>query len=120
MSFYYKCISNVGNDVSEARIELYHDDDMLGSGIFQTSAKDSYDYKKVEIDYIEDKNILKLIPNRIVIIFKSGTKQDLSQSDLKKMFGDNNFITGNTNTTADCMWRGNEFFIDDISLIYDK
>lgn len=36
------------------------------------------------------------------------------------MFGSDSFITGNTNTTADCMWRGNELFIDDISLIYDK
>lgn len=120
LGFYYKCISNVGNDKSEARIELYHDDTLLGSGVFQTEAKGSYEYKEVSVNYSEDINILKLEPNKLVVIFKSGTKDNLSQSDLKKMFGSSGLIGGNTNTTADCMWRGNELFIDDIQLIYDK
>lgn len=120
LGFYYKCISNVGNDVSEALVELYHDDIILGNGVFQTGAKDNYEYQQIHIDYLKEQEILKLEPNKIVIRFKSGTKNNLSQSDLKKMFGSNNFITGNTDTTADCMWRGNELFIDDISLIYDK
>ena len=120
ISFYYKCISNVGNDFSEAKIEIYHENELLGSGVFQTGAKSNYEYKKLDIKYIENEEILKLEPTKIVVIFKSGTKSDLSQSDLKKMFGSDNFITGNTNTTADCMWRGNELFIDDISLVYDK
>lgn len=120
IGFYYKCISNIGNDLSEARVELYHNDTLLGSGIFQTGATNSYEYKILPINYIKENSIIKLEPNKIVIIFKSGTKEDLSQSDLKKMFGSDSFITGNTNTTADCMWRGNELFIDDISLIYDK
>lgn len=120
ISFYYKCISNVGNDFSEAKIEIYHENELLGSGVFQTGAKSNYEYKKLDINYIENEEILKLEPTKIVVIFKSGTKSDLSQSDLKKMFGSDSFITGNTNTTADCMWRGNELFIDDISLVYDK
>lgn len=120
IGFYYKCISNVGNDFSEAKIEIYHENELLGSGVFQTGAKSNYEYKKLDIEYIENDENLKLEPTKIVVIFKSGTKSNLSQSDLKKMFGSDNFITGNTNTTADCMWRGNELFIDDISLIYDK
>lgn len=120
ISFYYKCISNVGNDFSEAKIEIYHENELLGSGVFQTGAKSNYEYKKLDIKYIENNEVLKLDPTKIVVIFKSGTKSDLSQSDLKKMFGSDNLITGNTNTTADCMWRGNELFIDDISLVYDK
>lgn len=120
IGFYYKCISNVGNDFSEAKIEIYHENELLGSGVFQTGAKSNYEYKKLDIEYIKNDENLKLEPTKIVVIFKSGTKSNLSQSDLKKMFGSDNFITGNTNTTADCMWRGNELFIDDISLIYDK
>lgn len=120
IGFYYKCISNVGNDLSEVRIELYHDDVLLGNGIFQTAAKSDYEYKVLPIIYSTENEKLLLEPNKISVIFKSGTKSDLSMSDLKKMFGSNNFITGNTNTTADCMWRGNELFINDVSLIYDK
>lgn len=120
LSFDYKCVSNVGNDESEVRIELYKDNILLGSKIFQTGAKDKYERITLSIDYIQDIDKLKLEPNRLVVVFKSGTKKDLSKDDLKKMFGTDIPLFGNIDTTADCMWRGNELFIDDVELVYDK
>ena len=119
LKFDYKCISNVGNDVSEVKIELYQNDILLGNKIFQTGAKADYERITLDIDYIQNIDKLKLEPNRLVIVFKSGIKENLTKNDLKKMFGANNPITGNMDTTADCMWRGNELFIDDVELVYD-
>ena len=112
--FFYKCISNMNNDVSEVKIQIYNDQILLGEGIFQTGAKDSYADKTLYIDYKNDMNSLLLEPNRLSVVFKSGVKENLSKSDLKQ------FGSGVTNSQEDPMWRGNELFIDDVSLVYDK
>ena len=104
----------MNNDVSEVKIQIYNDQILLGEGIFQTGAKDSYADKTLYIDYKNDMNSLLLEPNRLSVVFKSGVKENLSKSDLKQ------FGSGVTNSQEDPMWRGNELFIDDVSLVYDK
>lgn len=112
--FFYKCISNMNNDMSEVKIQIYNDQILLGESVFQTGAKDLYEDKTLYIDYKNDQNSLLLEPNRLSIVFKSGVKESLSKSDLKQ------FGSGVTNSQEDPMWRGNELFIDDVELVYDK
>lgn len=112
LRFFYKCISNMNNDVSEVKIQIYNDQILLGEGSLQIGAKDSYEEKVLLINYKNDINSLLLIPNKLSIIFKSGIKENLSKSDLKQ------FGSGVTNSQEDPMWRGNELFVDDVSLVY--
>lgn len=117
LRFYYKCIENVlGNDLSLVQIQIFHDDTLLGQGEFRTGAQDSYVEKVLDILYEEDVEKLKLAPNKLLVLFKSGIKENLNwETDLK------NFNTGGTtDKTADATFRGNELFIDDVSLVYNK
>lgn len=117
LRFYYKCIENVpGNDLSLVQIQVFHDDILLGQGEFRTGAQDGYVEKVLDILYEEDVEKLKLAPNKLLVLFKSGIKENLNwKTDLK------NFNTGGTtDKTADATFRGNELFIDDVSLVYDK
>ena len=102
----------MNNDVSEVKIQIYNDQILLGEGSLQIGAKDSYEEKVLLINYKNDINSLLLIPNKLSIIFKSGIKENLSKSDLKQ------FGSGVTNSQEDPMWRGNELFVDDVSLVY--
>lgn len=117
LSFWYKCISNKGNDQSYAKIQILHDDTVLGESEFFTGAISEYTFKKLEIDYAKFTSNMDLEPNKIFILFQSGIKEPLNiDSDLKS------FISGwdTVDRTADATYRGNELFIDDISLVYDK
>ncbi len=119
LGFWYKCIENiVGNDVSLVKIQLLHDDIVLGENSFTTGALDAYQYYKLEINYSTDKNKMELIPNKLLVLFKSGIKDPVSVSDLKAFIKADLWHT--TDKTADATYRGNELFIDDIELIYDK
>ena len=114
MRFWYKCISNVGNDESKIRIELYNNETLLGSGVFLTGGVSDYRQYTLDIEYYKSAELLSLKPNKLVIVFSSGVKENLTKSDLKQ------FASGITNKLEDAMYRGNELFIDDISLVYDK
>lgn len=115
LRFWYKCISNKGNDESLVKIQLFHDDVIIGESSFQTGAKSSYEQYTLSINYASDPDKMKLVPNKLLVLFKSGTKEALSiEDDLK------NFNSGTTDKTADATFRGNELFIDDVELIYDK
>lgn len=117
LSFWYKCISNKGNDQSYAKIQILHDDTVLGESEFFTGAISEYTFKKLEIDYAKFTSNMDLEPNKIFILFQSGIKEPLNiDSDLKSFIGG----WGTVDKTADATYRGNELFIDDISLVYDK
>ena len=117
LKFYYKCIENIsGNDLALVQIQVYHDDVMLGNGEFKTGALDVYAEKKLEIVYENSVEKNKLSPNKLLVLFKSGIKENLNwQTDLKNF---NN--GGTTDKTADATFRGNELFVDEVSLVYDK
>ncbi len=117
LKFWYKCVSNKGNDESLVQIQLLHDDVVLGEGEFRTGAKDAYEEKTIEVDYTNYASTLVLAPNKLVIVFQSGTKESLDVDDDLK-----SFISGwNTvDKTADATYRGNELYVDDVELIYDK
>lgn len=116
LGVWYKCISNKGNDVSLIKVQLLHDDIILGENSFTTGAIDSYQYNKLMINYSEDLDKIRLVPNKLLVLFKSGTKEPLSVDDLKGFIGK----WSTTDKTADATFRGNELFIDDVELIYDK
>lgn len=102
-------------DESLVKIQLFHDDVIIGESSFQTGAKSSYEQYTLSINYASDPDKMKLVPNKLLVLFKSGTKEALSiEDDLK------NFNSGTTDKTADATFRGNELFIDDVELIYDK
>ena len=115
LRFWYKCISNKGNDESLVKIQLFHDDVILGESSFQTGAKSAYERYTLSINYASDPDKMKLVPNKLLVLFKSGTKEALSIDDDLKSFN-----SGTTDKTADATFRGNELFIDDVELIYDK
>ena len=100
------------------KIQLLHDDIVLGENSFTTGALDAYQYHKLEINYSTDKNKMELIPNKLLVLFKSGIKDPVSVSDLKAFIKADLWHT--TDKTADATYRGNELFIDDVELIYDK
>lgn len=117
LKFQYKCIENVpGNDVSLVQIQVFHDDILLGEGRFTTGTQNSYVQKSLEIIYENESENLNLEPNKLFVLFKSGVKENLNwETDLK------NFNTGGTtDKTEDATFRGNELFVDEVSLVYDK
>lgn len=117
LKFKYKCIENVpGNDVSLVQIQVFHDNILLGEGRFTTGTQNSYVQKSLEIIYENESENLNLEPNKLFVLFKSGTKENLNwETDLK------NFNTGGTtDKTEDATFRGNELFVDEVSLVYDK
>lgn len=117
LSFWYKCISNKGNDQSYAKIQILHDDTVLGESEFFTGEISEYTLKKLEINYTKFTSNIDLEPNKIFILFQSGIKEPLNiDSDLKSFIGGWDTV----DKTADATYRGNELFIDDVSLAYDK
>ena len=117
LKFWYKCVSNRGNDESLIQIQLLHDDIILGEGQFTTGAKDSYAEKSIEIDYTKYDLNKTLNPNKLIVLFQSGVKESLNiDSDLKSFISSWNTV----DRTADATYRGNELFIDEVSLVYDK
>lgn len=118
LSFWYKCISNKGNDQSLVRIQLLHDDVILGEGELMISATNNdYLFTTIMIDYSPYINNKFLDPNKLTIMFQSGTKEPLSiDDDLKSFIGK----WDTTDRTEDATFRGNELYVDEVSLVYDK
>lgn len=66
------------------KIQLFHDDVIIGESSFQTGAKSSYEQYTLSINYASDPDKMKLVPNKLLVLFKSGTKEALSiEDDLK-------------------------------------
>ena len=116
LTFWYKCISNKGNDESLVQVQLLHDDVVLGEASFTTSSQNTYIMKTLEINYSENSSNLSLSPNKLQILFQSGIKEPLNIADLKSFIPSWNTV----DKTADATFRGNELFVDEVSLVYDK
>lgn len=116
LAFWYKCISNKGNDESLVQVQLLHDDVVLGEASFTTSSQNTYIMKTLEINYSEYSSNLSLSPNKLQILFQSGIKEPLNIDDLKSFIPSWNTV----DKTADATFRGNELFVDEVSLVYDK
>lgn len=118
LTFWYKCISNKGNDESLVQIKLLHDDVVLGEGQFTTGAtNNTYTEKTIEIDYSKYLSNLTLSPNKLQIVFQSGIKEPLNiDDDLESFINRWNTV----DKTADATYRGNELFVDEVSLEYNK
>lgn len=116
LTFWYKCISNKGNDESLVQVQLLHDDVVLGEASFTTSSQNTYIMKTLEINYSEYSSNLSLSPNKLQILFQSGIKEPLNIADLKSFIPSWNTV----DKTADATFRGNELFVDEVSLVYDK
>lgn len=116
LTFWYKCISNKGNDESLIQVQLLHDDVVLGEASFTTSSQNTYIMKTLKINYSEYSSNLSLSPNKLQILFQSGIKEPLNIDDLKSFIPSWNTM----DKTADATFRGNELFVDEVSLVYDK
>lgn len=112
--FRYKCISNVGNDKSYVKVQICHDDIVLGENELEIEAVTSYQECNLLVNYDKTVDKTSLTPNKLILIFKSGIKESLSQSDFKQ------FGSGLFDKQTDAMWRGNELYVDDVKLVYDK
>ena len=91
-------------------MQILHDQTVLGSGSLQETSTIS-DYKEYTMNINYENANVRLAPNKIILVFKSGFNTEVESRE------SGGLITSNT---ANPKFRGSELYIDDISLIYDK
>ena len=109
VKFYYKYAPFKG-DKSDIYVQILHDQTVLGSGSLQETSTIS-DYKEYTMNINYENANVRLAPNKIILVFKSGFNTEVESRE------SGGLITSNT---ANPKFRGSELYIDDISLIYDK
>lgn len=101
ITFWYKYKAYT-EDHGIALIKLYSGDTLLGEGEFNCGDQAVWTQQTLEITYSQDESKLALMPNKLEVTFKSGTKTDKS-----------GIILGNPHV-------GSQMMLDDIALVYDK
>ena len=101
ITFWYKYKAYT-EDHGIALIKLYSGDTLLGEGEFNCGDQAVWTQQTLEITYNQDESKLALMPNKLEVTFKSGTKTDKS-----------GIILGNPHV-------GSQLMLDDIALVYDK
>lgn len=110
VSFYYK-YAPFKNDKSDISIKIFCDEILLGEGYLQqTETVSSYMLYTLNINYNNGADEIKLHPNRMELVFKSGFNTEVELRGKAGIF---------TNY-EDPAYRGSELYIDDVSLVYDK
>lgn len=109
VKFYYKYAPFKG-DKSDIYVQILHDQTVLGSGSLQETSTIS-DYKEYTMNINYENANVRLAPNKIILVFKSGFNTEVESRESGGLF---------TSNTANPKFRGSELYIDDISLIYDK
>ena len=108
LNFYYKYAPFKG-DKSDIYIQVLNDETVLGEGTLQEVETIS-EYKNFTINIVYNSQNIELIPNKLIVVFKSGFNKEVEQR------GKAGVLTKYENPA----FRGSELYIDDISLIYDK
>lgn len=108
LNFYYKYAPFKG-DKSDIYIQVLNDETVLGEGTLQEVETIS-EYKNFTINIVYNSQNIELIPNKLIVVFKSGFNKEVEQR------GEAGVLTNYENPA----FRGSELYIDDISLIYDK
>lgn len=108
LNFYYKYAPFKG-DKSDIYIQVLNDETVLGEGTLQEVETIS-EYKNFTINIVYNSQNIELIPNKLIVVFKSGFNKEVEQRGKAGVF------TKYENPA----FRGSELYIDDISLIYDK
>lgn len=108
LNFYYKYAPFKG-DKSDIYIQVLNDETVLGEGTLQEVETIS-EYKNFTINIVYNSQNIELIPNKLIVVFKSGFNKEVEQR------GKAGALTNYENPA----FRGSELYIDDISLIYDK
>lgn len=108
VNFYYKYAPYKG-DKSDIYIKILSDETVLGEGLLQQSSTIS-DYINYTISIEYKKECVELIPNKLILVFKSGFNQEVELRGKAGIF----------TVYEDPAYRGSELYIDDISLVYDK
>ena len=110
VSFYYK-YTPFKNDKSDISVKIFCDEVLLGEGnLQQTATISSYMLYTLNINYINETDEMKLHPNRIELMFKSGFNTEV------ELRGEAGIFT----VYEDPAYRGSELYIDDVELVYDK
>lgn len=110
VSFYYK-YAPFKNDKSDISIKIFCDEILLGEGYLQqTETVSSYMLYTLNINYNNGADEIKLHPNRMELVFKSGFNTEV------ELRGKAGILT----IYEDPAYRGSELYIDDVSLVYDK
>lgn len=108
LNFYYKYAPFKG-DKSDIYIQVLNDETVLGEGTLQEVETIS-EYKNFTINIVYNSQNIELIPNKLIVVFKSGFNKEVEQR------GEAGLFIKYENPA----FRGSELYIDDISLIYDK
>lgn len=109
VKFYYK-YSPFKEDKSDIYVQVLNDNTVLGVGSLQESGTVS-NYKEYTMDIDYANADMKLTPNKLVLVFKSGFNNEVESRESGGLTSAN---------TANPKFRGSELYIDDISLVYDK
>ena len=108
LNFYYKYAPFKG-DKSDIYIQVLNDETVLGEGTLQEVETIS-EYKNFTINIVYNSQNIELIPDKLIVVFKSGFNKEVEQR------GEAGLFIKYENPA----FRGSELYIDDISLIYDK
>ncbi len=106
LAFHYKYIP-YDSDKSDIYIQVLHDNTILGSATLQqASTVNTYTYTQLSINYLQEAEKLKLAPNKLIVVFKSGFNSSVK-----------NYGSSGLNSVRHV---GSQLFIDEVSLVYDK
>lgn len=111
LSFYYR-YDPYNGDKYTAEIQIKNGDQVIGQASFKSAeAVGAFTQKVVEVVY--DDNYKHLAPTTICVLFKSGDNE--GSKDYLKGWVDygGSFWSGNSS-------QGSKFYVDEISLVYDK
>lgn len=104
VKFKYKYIPYDG-DYAEIYVKILHNDIVLGDALFQPNQQISdWTAAELEINYENYKENKEFIPNKLILVFKSGVKESVERN--KKI--------------NDVLRVGSQLFIDEVSLTYKK
>ena len=86
-------------------VKILHNDIVLGDALFQPNQQISdWTAAELEINYENYKENKEFIPNKLILVFKSGVKESVERN--KKI--------------NDVLRVGSQLFIDEVSLTYKK
>lgn len=109
LTFYYK-YTPMKTDQAIARIQVMHDDVVLGEANATYGARSSYLQTTLDVVYDQSEEKLRLAPNKLVVAFASGSLLETTFTETS------NFLGAPTNG----YYTGSQLWLDEIVLVYDK
>lgn len=109
LTFYYKYTA-FKTDQAIARVQVMHDDIVLGEARATYATRTSYLQTTLEIDYDQAEEKLRLAPNKLVVAFASGSLLETEFTQTSSFLG----------APTNGYYTGSQLWLDEIALVYGK